>query len=465
VTSNMLVTALVCLSPVVAIADDLAKQPKPKDKQSLLQRLETDYQQLLAAEPNPEPVRQAARLLAETNVRWTNHNKALTLLRKHRSKAGIPLLLKYAVLHTSVGNTHMIVPRYFETLSALVGEKFECPEARGPERQETIEKTVLKLYVDWWLPNKATVITDPGKMSEGQIQLMVDEVLERGQRWLEAETHRRRGELVSAEALYSAVSATLREREGPHGVSKDELHGRMTPVLLRLAGYVEKPAADPTRGPTEVLHTSIPLLALLRQKGEAPQLDAIAADTKQNNATRLTCLHALHLAGDDLNVPTLLAIYDKDTRLECRVLALLLAGISRTHAAAVPKLVEALGDKNREIRVAAIHGLQSSAPAEALPKLCKIVRDREPPELVSPAIRLLGRIGGDEAAAALVDWMEEVLRVSGRDRDLNNALDAFSAATRTRWLEAVPGARGARDPDFYAKSAQKAIEWWKSQRK
>jgi hypothetical protein len=257
------------------------------------------------------------------------------------------------------------------------------------------------------------------------------------------------------------VSAALRNDEGRHEWWKEELDGRMTRILLDRAGYGAKPSDDPTAAATRVAYAAIPLLAVLRQEGQAFLLDAIAADQKQNNATRLTCILALHFAGEDINLKAVMSILETDPRLECRVLALLALGLSDKNAAAVPKLVAALDDKNREIRLAAIHSLQTFAPKAALAKLTKVVQDGEPSELVRPAIRLLGDIGGAAAGATLVEYLEKSLKNGEKKNyDVHHALRAFSTATNTHWTEA-----GAHDPSYYAERAQKAIDWWKERQK
>jgi HEAT repeat protein len=235
----------------------------------------------------------------------------------------------------------------------------------------------------------------------------------------------------------------------------------MTPLLLSHAGYTAKPTEDPTTGSTRVAFPAIPLLAVLHQEGQATLLDKITADDKQNNATRLTCIMALHFAGENIDLKVVTAIYEKDPRLECRVLALLALGLSEKNAAAVPKLVEALDDKNREIRLAAIHSLRTFAPKAALPKLLKVIQAGEPSELVKPGIDLLGAIGGDEAAGALAEYMQKLLKNGGKQNyDVYYALRAFSTASNSNWIEA-----GAHSPEYYADKAEKAIDWWKTREK
>jgi hypothetical protein len=458
-------SVVLAFSPKAPVPAELRPEKEaPKDKAELYRQLDDDFQELLKAEADPEPLREAARLLAQTDqgAHWTSFFQATALLRQHRSKAAIPLLMKYMVEHASLGPSHISLPQYAETINILAGEKVATIPENGPDRQKAMEAAVLKLYGEWWRLNKKTFTTDLGKMPDERLRFVVSELLRHsGKELADSQRTSAPDRLVSAEALYQSVAASLRGRDGRRQWCKEELHGRMTPVLLNQAGYTKKPTDDPTAGPTRVAYASIPLLAVLYQQGKAPLLDEIAADPKQNNATRLTCILALQFAGEDMNVKAVSSILEADSRLECRVLALLALGLSGKTATAVPKLVAALDDKNREIRLSAVHSLQTFAPKAALPKLSKVVRDGEPAELVQPGIQLLGAIGGDEVATVLAEHMEKLLKNGGKQNyDVYHVLRAFSTATNTDWIEA-----GAHQPAYYAEQAQKAIEWWKAREK
>src|SRR5262245_48278101 len=88
---------------------------------ALLTKLDASVAKWLRDDPHASEVREAVHLLAETNSssRWTNYSSATKILRETRSKAGIPLLLAYMVRHTDVGNGHIMLPAYAETLTIL----------------------------------------------------------------------------------------------------------------------------------------------------------------------------------------------------------------------------------------------------------------------------------------------------------------------------------------------------------
>jgi hypothetical protein len=439
------------------------KNPAPLERAALIRQLDADFQNLLANEPHAESVREAARLLAETNQnsRWMNFFQATALLRKHRPRAGVPLLLRYLVEHASFGSSHIIVPQYVVTLKLLTGESAADPLLKAAGQQKEMEKAVGRLYADWWQPNKKTLTTDLGKMPVEKVAVIVRGLLSQAEQEILRNAYSSDNDrLVSTESLYNGLTRGLGQRHGRQEWWKEELHGRMTPILLDLAGYVENPVGNPAAGPTRVSFPAAGLLAVLRQEGQARLLDRIVADEKQNNATRLTCVLALHLAGEDMPLNAVVSILDRDPRLECRVLSLLLLGLSPKNAVTAPRLLVALEDRNREVRLAAMHSLTAFAPREALPRVSRIVRDGTPPELVRPAVDLLGRIGGDEAARVLVEALEKGLRKDSKSYDVYYTLYAFSSATDTRWIEA-----GAHDPAYYNEKARKAIAWWKMRAK
>src|SRR5262245_51900593 len=91
----------------------------------LIEQLDADFEPLLKKERDPEPLRKAARLLKETNQSstWTNYSSACAILRQARSKAAVPLLLKYMIQHAGYGSGHVLVPEYASTIEQLTGKE------------------------------------------------------------------------------------------------------------------------------------------------------------------------------------------------------------------------------------------------------------------------------------------------------------------------------------------------------
>jgi hypothetical protein len=456
----ILLASIASVAATQGASDGPADAADPTDQASLIRCLDDDYQDLLKTADHPQPLRDAANLLAETNqnTHWTNYAKAVELIRQHRCKAAVPLLMKYMVLHASFGSSHVIIPAYVDAIRLLTGEKIDCPTATGRDRQGAMDSAVLKLYVDWWKPNKSSLTTDLDQMSDDRLKFVASELQRHSAREI-GQGNAGNDRHVSTQDQYEKLARALEETSGRREWYKEELSPRMTAIFLAQAGYVDKPVDDVTKGQTRVEFAMVPLLAALREQGQADSLDKITREMKQNNATLLTSMLALHAAGEDLDSPAVLAIYDTDTRLECRTTALLALSVCKNGATIVPRLVSALDDQNKEIRLAGLYSLRTIAPRAALPKLIQAVHDGDPADLVQPGIRMLGDIGGDQAADALVQYMEKQLRDGdSRHADLGQALLAFSKATHSSFVQA-----GAHPPDYYETQALSAISSWRAQ--
>ena len=68
---------------------------------------------------------------------------------------------------------------------------------------------------------------------------------------------------------------------------KDDLHPAMVPLFLERAGYKETPPDKPEAS-GHIPYAAVKMLATLRKNGQAPALDKLADDARQNSATRLT---------------------------------------------------------------------------------------------------------------------------------------------------------------------------------
>jgi hypothetical protein len=178
----------------------------------LLKQLDDDYETILKAEKDPLPLRKAARLLQETNQsdRWMQYGDALALIRQNRSKAAIPLLLKYMVLHSEFSTGHGVIPAYADTLTILTGKDIPSPYRYVADRKTPVREAVEDLVNTWWAPNKEKLSTDMGKMSRDQMQVVVHRLLDR------IEGRRDREGAESIQRLAYNLRATLR-RARPSG--------------------------------------------------------------------------------------------------------------------------------------------------------------------------------------------------------------------------------------------------------
>jgi HEAT repeat protein len=421
-------------------------------------QLDRDYAELVKKEKDPIPVRKAAQLLAGTNQsdRWTDYGAATAELRRCRAKAGIPLLLKYMIQHAEFSSGHVVIPEYVDTFVILTGKEFANPYQYVQDRKTPVREAVEGLVKSWWLPNRDKISTDLGAMEREQLQLIVDRLLKRSARAALPYDARDPAERVGYEL--AAALQPERHRDRRSGLIKADLHPAMVPLLLAAAGYEEKPPDKPAREDYAIPFAAIPMLAALRQDSEAPILDKVAGDARQNSAVRLLCLFALHLAGDDLDTQTLLELSKVEKKLERRILILTALGYC-SNESAVPPLLEALDDRNVHVRNAAVSALMRHKPKAALPKLKKLLAEPGSADNVYAVLSLVGEIGTGEGQTILADFLKTAQDGGGKSRNLYQAMHAFENATGRRWIEA-----GAHDDDYYRGKAKEALEWWGKQK-
>jgi hypothetical protein len=430
--------------------------PAPDD--TVLRQLDADFEELLKKEKDPQPMRQAARLLDQTDHggSWFSYMDGVAIIRKTRSKAGIPLLLKYMVLHAGNSAAHTIEADYADALTILTGKEIERPSRVATEQNNPLRDTVQNLYDDWWKPNKDKITTDPRAMTKEQLQVIVHRLLEQVERF------NRDDGSDPTDMLAHRLGEAMQE-DHPRGRQTwqlEELDAVMAPVLLESAGYEENPPAKgPTRDEAHVLFAGIPILGALRADGKAPQLDKVAADERQSSAVRLTCLLALYRAGEKLDADRVVEILKQEKKLERRLVAILGLRFSADAKAVAGPLVELLDDPNRSVRTAAIYALQGSAPRAALPKLKKVLDELDSPQTVYAAIRTIGSMEGKEPRAALADFLEAAQDDPKKGKYLYHALMAFEGATGQHWIEA-----GAHPDEYYRELAKTALDWWKTQK-
>ena len=293
----------------------------------LIQQLDADYQALLEKEKDPQPMRDAAQALEGTDQRghW-GYLEGLKIIRRTRSKAAIPLLLKYMVRPAHDGRQ---TTEFAETLTLLTGKTIVDPR-RSRSRRQDAGNYVEELVTKWWTPNKTTITTDLGKMSKEELAAVTGELLDKAEKYETEEHLASRPSEPTAYRFYhllyyhilSDSSARRRTWE------KDDLHPAMVPLFLERAGYKETPPDKPEAS-GHIPYAAVKMLATLRKNGQAPALDKLADDARQNSATRLTCALALYAAGERLKTPVLLDVLDKETDLEPRLVAILALRDSR----------------------------------------------------------------------------------------------------------------------------------------
>jgi HEAT repeat protein len=421
--------------------------------------LDKEYEELLTKDKDAETVRKAAELFAGTNQnsRWTQYADATAVLRRSRSKAGIPLLLKYMILHSEYGSSHIIIPEYVDTFVILTGKELPDPYRYVADRRTPVRNAVEELFKTWWLPNKDKISTDLGAMTREQLQCVIERLLQR----VERSARDYSSEDSPTRNAYRLAAVFTRQREDRRDkLAEQELHLSMVPLILERLGYDAQPPVLPVRETYALSLGSVRMLGLLRQNGEATVLDKVAGDTKQNSAVRLTSLLAMHAAGEDLKTSTLLELLKSEKKLERRVLMILALAHSDDAKNAVPVLLELLDNSNRHIRAAAVEALSTSKPKEALPKLKKMLAAPSNGNSVYSILRLVAGIGTREAQVILADFLKATLEDGSKGPYLLHTLHAFEQATGQDWSEA-----GAHAETYYRDRAREALAWWKDQQK
>jgi len=422
----------------------------------LIEQLDKDYKKLLAEESNPQPLREAARLLEGTNQssRWTDYSKAVRIIRKSRSKAAIPLLLKYAVRHAGLSSAHVVIPTYGDTLVILTGADITLPAPTGRDRAKSGRDNAEKLVRTWWGPKKGTITTDLEKMNADEVRRVTTRVAKSVLRSSSYDVARD-GE--NPEKVYYLLSRMLRysSSDRPYWCRED-LHAVMVPHMLAIAGYSTEMVPKAKASGHQVPYRVVPLLAALRKDGQAPHLDKTAQDLKQPEAVRLTCILAVHAAGEEIQTNELLLLLEKAKRLAIRVPAILALEYSRDGREVTPELLAQLEDRNAAICTAAAYALSGPAPVVAVPKLKKIIDKVYPPAAMYPAIRVLGKIKAEESGQALADFMDAGLKDAEKARYLSRAMYAFRSSTGCTIR--IPA--GIPREGVVTERVQQALAWW-----
>ena len=189
---------------------------------------------------------------------------------------------------------------------------------------------------------------------------------------------------------------------------------------------------------------------LIRRNREAEQLDKVAEDARQATAARLACLLAMKRR-EKLDGKLLVSIWAEKAlplRLACYV------AMQYSALGCCGGMKQGLHDRNTEIQLACIYGLEGVATADAVPEL-KLVIDRlEPEDGMTEALRILGKIRDEASIDALGAFLGAALE---DDRRVPYIEDAVSALTRISDFR-LPNRASERSEARYA------YNWWKERK-
>lgn len=191
----------------------------------------------------------AEKLLAATddNSHWTNYSQASKVLRETYDQAAIPLLLRYIVLHSRRSACHVMIPEYTRTISLIAGKELPALYEAGPNLDERMRKKIQALCNDWWRDAKATLTTDPSKMSALQLGVIAKRLLEQVRR--DGDFTGAGGKRDSVYGAYHNVYYRLRSQDAAERIAAAPLYPSMLPALPASSGFRtardERTAVDP----------------------------------------------------------------------------------------------------------------------------------------------------------------------------------------------------------------------------
>lgn len=401
------------------------------DEDELLFQLEKDYIELLKVSRHPRHLLEAEDFLrsVNNNSTWTNYSKALKLLRQHRDKAAIPLLLRYIVLHAERSSHHIYIPAYAGAISFISGHKIENPYVAGPETEKRMRVKVADIVDKWWSVQKDTLTTELALMNDDELNVLLDGLLEQSRDT--GRFHGSGGGQGTAYRAYHLVFYGVMSPSSDEQLKSPVLDPRLMPLLLQRYGYRANSAEIREQKTGRFPYEAIPILAALRKNELADDLETIAADTKQNSTVRLLAILSLMDAGESLRTEEILSVLESETGTENRMIALL--SLMNAGPDVVPVLLKHLQDPNIEIATAAACSLRETKPVEALPLIDKRIRDNTNGQSLIMLFGTLEEYHNEPGRKVLAGLVRDSL--SGEiSRDyLDRALDAFEEACNQDW--------------------------------
>lgn len=393
----------------------LAQEPKTADSvraskvEEAIKTFQTEYLSLLAKAKHKSQLEQAEQLLAETNdnTHWTNYSAATKLLRDHRDKAAVPLLLQYMLVHTQRSSRHVMIPEYIRTIEILSGRKLVVENLQSTDLAEDMAPQILK----WWSENEPTLAVDPSEMGEAELAVYVDNLLAEARSLGEFTRSRQEREtcyVTSQTVIYNLLkkSETIQRLDG-------EIGEKILPVVI--AASDDQPVFP---------YETVWILSELVKIGQEKSILKIAMDDKQDPAIRLACWLSLYRAGSAYPTREMLQVFEKETDFERRLI--LLVSLRWGGKESIPTLLTAMDDSNFEVATAAACATVVFQAQEALPKIEKLLMvDRESPLLLYNA---LAEFKTHEARLILKRLLAVALDGGANRQHLSRLLDAFQGA-------------------------------------
>ena len=420
---------------------DWPAAPVPEKYAAVCRDLDARFEELLNAEKDPQPLRDAARKFRRTNpasggTMWY-YTAALRLLRETRSSAGVSLLVRHAIVlgagSRDNGND------FANTLVVLTG--LDVPDGRP----DTL--------VEWWAKNKDKIETDVNRMPVERRRVIAERFVRAADQMFREEIYQD-DRVPGGRWTLERMRSVLNRGEDDALWLPQDLHRDMLPVFLASAATGRKPVPAGARRTQDLLLNRIPLMADLARR-EPAAVQAAADDQGRHIDVRVACLVALQLAKKDQTKAFLTLLADEKDQDRRIVLTLSLALGDKLAASALVKLLD---DSDPLVQQSAVKALLRHRSADALPRLKQMLNDPKTRGLSRDIYRVIANIDTRDARATLAAALRSELEREDRRELVRDALSAFEHATGKTWTEA-----GAHPPEYYRDAARKALQWWDEQ--
>lgn len=395
-----------------------------------VQRLNEDYNRLIAAEPAEiqQVVAAAERLLrteAQQSSTWTSYKEAIAQLRRRRSKAAIPMLLRLLaddrLIHSNYQREALL------TMTILTGRDVPDLDAR-----QVAEK--------WWFPQAKEIVVDPAKMTRPEQERVIAKLLEIaawGNHYLDQSDDD--GQL-SAYTLYHLIYYN----QDRHYWTVEDFPKSLDDRLIDAA---ETPA---------LRFAAMTVMVELRKQGRLAALPKIVASEQVEPATRLMAAIALWKSEKRIDHESLIGLLPRLQEPELLKAAVITLGHS-SDAGAVEAVIGYLNDKRPEIMESAVWACYTQKSPQAVGPLGDLLRKdcRYEAPATRWMVRALGSIESNESAATLAGLIQLTVDQRPTDQILPALVDALEEATD----QSFPGPKVGKPTPV--DRARQALAWWK----
>jgi hypothetical protein len=399
----------------------------PRRYPEFVQQLQSDYESLIAKEPPAvrAALENAERILrheAQQSSTWNSYHDALTLIRRHRSKASIPLLLRLladeALSHNNYDNA---VYQWFVLLTG----------------RRVVGQTPEEVARRWWFPQRDEITIDLGEMNDRELAVILDELLKVV---INNEPFGAvRDKPLSPSAVDAIMKGGYRFYASEHRALLDE---NLKPLLL-------KTASDRARRWLLVG----PLAAMDRLR--RIDLAALVRDRKAPEEQRVIAAAALHRAGETIPADVIVALLRDASQLDLQKALIWLLGQSNDPAA-IETVVGCLSHPRAELHEIAALAVSVQQSPSAVEPLAERIRARHAAgQDVYQFAFALGQIQDPRTVPVLAQLLAETLKTARSDDDiLGELVSAFERAVGKSFDDA-----GETDRE----AAKNALAWWRMQ--